>query len=102
MKAENDDEKTITFQLFLLIILWGLATSTFLIQMYNLPPPNPNPVIQKFTDINCKPNPYTYYPLEYNPFNDRMTLIESCVIWIGWFYGLLRILNIFRVIKLKS
>jgi len=45
-----------------------------------------------------KPDPWTYYPWEYNPFNDRMTLIEACAIYICLFYGLLRIFNIFRII----
>lgn len=85
----DENEKRFTFQLILLTVLWGAATWTFLIQMYNLP---------SVPLLNYTPDPYTYYPFEFNPFNNRMTLIESIVIWLGWFYGLLRIFNILRII----
>lgn len=92
----KENERRVTWQLFFLLIFWGIYVFTFIVQTNNLPPPDPDPVVQMWKDQN-KPDPYTYYPLEYNPFNDRMTLIEACAIWICMFYGLLRIYNIFRI-----
>lgn len=94
----KENRKRLAWQLGLLIFFWGIYVFTFTVQMYNLPAPDPNPVTA-YWDSVYQPNPYTYYPLEYNPFNDRMTLIESCAIWIMLFYGFLRIYNIFRIIR---
>jgi hypothetical protein len=95
MTPEN--QHRLAWQLFFLIIFWGLYSFTAVVQYSNLPLSDPDPLIQMYKDMN-KPDPYTYYPLEYNPYNDRMTLIEACAIYISLFYGLLRIMNIFRII----
>jgi len=87
-----------TIQMFLLILLWGLATFTFIAQMYHLPN-EANMTIEEKISLNLyKPDPYTFHPMEYNPYNDRMTLLESCIIWMGFFYGCLRMYNIMRII----
>ena len=85
----EENEHRMTIQLLLLLLFWGPAVFTFITQMYHLPSELNTTIIR---------DPYTYFPLEYNPYNMRMTLIESCIIWLGFFYGLLRIFNIFRII----
>jgi len=82
--------------MFLLLLFWGIATFTFLTQMYHLPP-EPLDLIEKISAEMFKPDPYTFHPLEYNPYNDRMTLIEGIAIWMGFFYGMLRMYNIMRI-----
>lgn len=57
-----------------------------------------NPV-DKFSLEFCKPDPWTYYPWEYNPWNSRETLIEACVIYIGYMYGIFRMINIMRIFR---
>jgi len=94
MRPEN--ERRLSWQMGFLLFFWGIAIFTFITQMFHLPPA-PLDLIEKLTLEMFPPNPYTYYPLEYNPFNSRMTLVESCVIWIFFFYGNLRLYNIFRI-----
>lgn len=96
-QMRDENQKRFTLQLFLLLIFWGIATFTLITQTTNLPP-EPLDIMEKISIELYRPDPYTYYPLEYNPFNDRMTLIEACAIWILFFYGNLRMLNIFRII----
>lgn len=91
-----ENERRMAWQLGLLIVFWGMMSFTSVIQFRNLPPSDPNPTIAMWNE-KFKPDPYTYYPLEYNPFNDRMTLIESMVIYVGLLYGIFRIFNIFRI-----
>lgn len=86
------NSRRFTFQLFLLLIFWSIYVFTFTVQMYNLPTAQPGVNIPQ-------PDPWTFHPWEYNPFNDRMTLIESWAIWLGAFYGMLRIFNILRIIS---
>lgn len=95
MRPEN--ERRLTFQLVFLLIFWGAASFTMVVQEQHLPM-EPTDIVEKMALRWNKPDPYTYYPLEYNPFNDRETLIEACIIWIGMFYGLLRLTNIMRII----
>jgi hypothetical protein len=94
----KENRRRLTWQLGLLVFFWGVYAFTFTAQMYNLPPTDPNPVTAYYNEV-YKPDPYTYYPFEYNPFNDRMTLIESFIIWVFMFYGCLRMYNIFRIIR---
>jgi len=95
MRPEN--EHRLTVQLFFLLVFWGAATFTMVVQETHLPP-QPLDFIERYNLEHFKPDPYTYYPLEYNPFNDRETLIEAVIIWLGFFYGFLRITNILRII----
>lgn len=76
------------FHLVFLCVFWGAAFSTFLIQWYHLP--LEAPPIQ---------DPYRDDPLSYNPWDERMSLLESCIIWIGSFYGMLRLYTIIGIIK---
>ena len=96
MFFNRENEKRMTFQMLLLLILWGMAIFTFMVQMCNLP--QPGDFTQQLNEELNPSDPYTHYPLEYNPYNDRMTLLESCIIWMGFFYGMLRIFNIMRII----
>lgn len=99
MFFNEENEKRFNFQLFLLLVFWTIAIYTFLPQMYNLPR-DEDLTFEEKMNIRLNPtDPYTYYPLEYNPLNERMTLIESMAIWMGFFYGMLRIYNIMRIIS---
>jgi hypothetical protein len=80
------------------MVFWGAANFTFIIQEQHLPP-EPADLAEKICMARWgKPDPWTYHPWEYNPFNNRETLIEALVIYLGWFYGLLRLLNMSRII----
>lgn len=95
MRPEN--EHRLSWQLGLLLMFWCASNFTLIVQ-YNHLPPEPTDIVEQMTMKWNTPDPWTYYPLEYNPWNDRMTLIESVVIWLGMFYGLLRLINIMRII----
>jgi len=71
---------------------------TFIVQTMNLPP-EPLDLMERLSLERFRPDPWTYHPWEYNPFNDRETLVEALVIWLGVMYGFFRIINIMRIIR---
>lgn len=94
----KENRRRLAWQLGFAVVFFSASSFTFIVQSYNLPPPDPNPVTAMMNE-KFKPDPWTYHPMEYNPFNNRETLVEACVIWIGFFYGFIRFFNIFRIIR---
>lgn len=72
----KENRRRLEWQLGLLILFWGLYCFTLVVQMYHLPKPDLDP-LKAYYDAKFAPNPYSFYPWEYNPFNNRMTLVES-------------------------
>jgi hypothetical protein len=85
------------WQLGMLIVFWGVSSFTLVVQENHLPPASLNP-IEQISQDRFRPDPWTYYPLEYNPWNQRETLIEAIVIYLGLLYGIFRLINIMRII----
>ena len=97
MNSEND--RRFAWQLALLIVFWGAASFTFVVQEFHLPPP-PSDLTARISQQRWgQPDPYTFHPWEYNPFNDRETLVEALVIYLGFMYGLFRIINLLRICR---
>jgi len=95
VNAENS--RRFAWQLGLLIMFWGASNFTMIVQ-YNHLPPTPLDIVEAMRLELFKPDPWTFHPWEYNPFNDRMTLVEALVIWLGLMYGLFRLINIVRIV----
>ena len=96
MNSENS--RRFSWQLGLLILFWSASFFTMILQEQSLPPAPLNPV-DRWSQDRFRPDPWTFHPWEYNPFNDRETLVEALVIWLGLLYGLFRLINIVRIIS---
>lgn len=96
----NDENgRRFAWQLALLIVFWVSASFTLIVQESHLPP-EPTDTIEKISEaLYGQPDPYTYYPWEYNPFNTRETLVEVLVIYLGMMYGMFRIINLMRICR---
>jgi hypothetical protein len=96
MSPEN--EHRFSWQLGLLIVFWGASFFTMVVQESHLPPAPLDP-IEVWSLSHFRPDPWTFHPWEYNPFNQRETLVEALVIWLGLLYGLFRLINLWRIIR---
>jgi len=95
--AEN--ERRLAWQLGFLIVFWSVASFTFVVQEYHLPAPVGDLATRMAMERWGRPDPWRFHPYEYDPYNDRETLIEACVIWIGYMYGMFRLINIYRIFR---
>ena len=96
MNSENS--RRFAWQLGLLILFWGASTFTLVVQENHLPPA-PLDLTEKTSQDRFRPDPWTYHPWEYDPFNDRETLVESLVVYLGLLYGLFRLINLWRIVR---
>lgn len=99
MSSVNEENaRRFTWQLGLLIVFWGASFFTMIMQEQHLPAAPLNP-IEAWSVSHFHPDPWTFHPWEYNPWNERETLVEALVIWLGLLYGLFRLINLWRIIR---
>lgn len=95
---DPENERRFTWQLFFLLVFWGASIFTLIVQEYHLPPA-PLDLLEKWRLARFPPNPWTFHPWEYDPFNARETLVEALVIYLGLMYGVFRLINIWRILR---
>jgi hypothetical protein len=97
--VNSENSRRFAWQLGFLIVFWTASNFTMIIQYTHLPP-EPLDIAKKMAlERWGKPDPWTFHPWEYNPWNERETLVEALVIWLGLLYGLFRLINLWRIIR---
>lgn len=98
MSLSRENERRLTWQMLFLIIFFGIAIPVHVIQFYHMPDFHGRPMDAMEYNRQRERDFMTKDIFLFDPYDENMTFIEAGIVLVFYFYGILRLVNIMRII----